>query len=322
MKSLPWLAPAQHTLRASLAADRVPHALLVHEDPGAGGLELAHWTSQLLLCRDRDRAPCGACPDCRWVEDRQHPDCLLVHSESKSGQIVVDQIRAAERSCDSPDHSGRAKIAIMAPAEAINANGANALLKTLEEPTPSTLLMLVTSQPSRLLPTIRSRCLSLRVAAPSRAAAADWLASACGPGPWEEALAAVNLGPLALTDTDPAAIAATRREVVQQLAELAQQTLAPPAIAEHWAKDALELRLACTESWVTDQILAAAAGATDATEVRHRPYLPSGAKALNMGHLLEFHSAIRQLRALVHTAINKSLAVEDLLWRWAQVRTR
>ncbi|MBK6598175.1 MAG: DNA polymerase III subunit delta' [Proteobacteria bacterium] len=322
MNALPWLATAQQSIQAAVQADRLPHALLIHEDAGAGGLELARWTSQLLLCRDRPRAPCGACPDCQWVLAGQHPDCMSVQPEGKSRQILVDQIRTAVAELRLTGHSGRAKIAVFAPAEAINANAANALLKTLEEPTPSTLLILITAQPSRLLATIRSRCLTLRVAAPARAEAIEWLTQSRGAGPWEAALDALNTGPLSLTEVDPAAIAATRRQVIEQLGQLEQQAVEPPALAEQWAKDELELRLACTESWVTDQILTLAAAHADPTELRHRHYSPAGSWALNIGRLLEFHGAVRELRALMHTSVNKSLAVESLLWRWAQVRTR
>ena len=249
--TLPWLQEAKQSLCAARLADRVPHALLLHEDPGAGGLQLASWIAQLLLCRESARAPCGACPDCQWVRVRQHPDCQHIQPEGKSRQIVVDQVRDAVTELRLTGHSGRAKIAILAPAEALNANAANALLKTLEEPTPTTLLILVTTQPSRLLPTIRSRCLKLRVAAPARSDAVQWLTDARGAGPWDAALAALDTGPLALLEIDPAEIASTRREVLVHLCALHDQTLQPPAIAERWAKDELDLRLACTESWIT-----------------------------------------------------------------------
>src|SRR5690606_32718477 len=114
--------------------------------------------------------------------------------------------------------------------EAMNVFAANALLKTLEEPPPRTVVMLVTSQPSRLLPTLRSRCSKLRLAGPSRSEAAEFLAAARGAGPWEEALSATGSGPFALLEADPAALAELRADTVRTLKEIGSGNIQPPAV--------------------------------------------------------------------------------------------
>jgi DNA polymerase-3 subunit delta' len=277
------------------------------------------WAAQSLLCSAREK-PCGKCQDCKWIENRQHPDCFAVEPSGDSKFIVVDQIRELLGEFALTSHAGRGKVAILAPAEAINVSGANALLKTLEEPTAGTLLILVTAQPSRLLATIRSRCLKLRLANPARRDAAEWLATQRGQGPWEEALRITGVGPWSLVDADPAQIVATHREVAETLAGVLSRSVEPPAVADSWARADLELKLACTESWITDRVYATVSGQRDSTEVRAATHLQQGSRDLNIRTLIELQSAVRELQALLPTSINKSFAVESLLWRWAQVK--
>ena len=100
-------------------------------------------------------------------------------------------------------------------------------------------MLLVTSQPSRLLPTLRSRCSRLRLPGPTREAAANYLEAARGAGPWAEALAATGAGPFALLDADPAALAQLRNDTIATLQDIGSGNLQPPAVAERWAKDEL-----------------------------------------------------------------------------------
>jgi DNA polymerase-3 subunit delta' len=97
------------------------------------------------------------------------------------------------------------------------------------------LLLLVTSQPSRLLATVRSRCARLRLKGPTRDEAARYLEAARGPGPWDEALAATGAGPFALLDTDPAALAKLRNDTLNTIGDIGSGKIQPPGVAERWA---------------------------------------------------------------------------------------
>jgi DNA polymerase-3 subunit delta' len=94
-----------------------------------------------------------------------------------SNEIRVDEIRALASFVNLGSHRGGRRIAIVHPAEEMNANAANALLKSLEEPPPGAMFLLVSHRPARLLPTIRSRCVSIPVPVPEAAAAQRWLAA-------------------------------------------------------------------------------------------------------------------------------------------------
>jgi DNA polymerase III subunit delta' len=306
-----WFDSARAEVNAALAADRLAHGLLIHEDPGAGGFEFARWIAQRVNCREATRAPCGECQECRWIAADQHPDVTRLSPEGDSTQILIQSVRDLSADLSLTAHGSGYKIAIVAPAEAMNHFAANALLKTLEEPPKRTLVLLVTSQPSRLLPTVRSRCSRLRLAGPSREEAARYLEAARGAGPWVEALAATGAGPFALLDADPAALAQLRKDTIATLSDIGSGNLQPPAVAERWAKGELAIRLSCLESWVTDHIL-------ETTSIRDVTHLSGAALPPKICRLFEFSDAIRDMRKLAHTSINKTMAVEALLWRWAR----
>lgn len=307
----PWFDAACNEVKAALANQRLAHGLLIHEDPGAGALVLARWIAQTVNCREAARAPCGECQQCRWVAADQHPDVTRLSPEGDSTQILIQSVRDLAADLSLTSHGRGYKVAIISPAEAMNHFAANALLKTLEEPPARTLVLLVTSQPSRLLPTLRSRCSRLRLVGPTRAAATAFLEAARGAGPWAEALAATGAGPFALLEADPAAIAQLRGDTLTTLREIGSGNLQPPAVAERWAKGELAIRLSCLESWVTERIL-------ESGSIRDVTHLSGQGIPPNICRLFELSDAVRDMRKLSHTSINKTMAVEALLWRWAR----
>jgi DNA polymerase-3 subunit delta' len=306
-----WFAPATAEVNSAFAAGRLAHGLLIHEDPGAGGLQLARWIAQRVNCAEQGRAPCGECQNCKWAAADQHPDITLLRPEEDSQYIKVEAVRALIADLTLTAHGRGYKIAILEPADALYPNAANSLLKTLEEPPPRTVLMLVTSQPSRLLPTLRSRCSRLRLAGPDRKQAAAFLAEARGPGPWEDALAATGAGPYALLDADAAALADLRADTLRTLRDIGTGNVQPPAVADKWARGELSTRLACVESWVTERIL-------ESTSIRDVTHLSGSGLAPNICRLFDLSDAVRDMRKIAHTSINKAMAVEALLWRWAK----
>ena len=314
-KPLPqWFRPACQEVEVAFAAGRLTHGILIHEDPGAGGLELARWIAQRLNCQGAKRAPCGECQQCQWIATDQHPDVTRLSPLEDSQYILTEAVRDLISELSLTSHGRGYKVAVISPAETLYANAAHSLLKTLEEPPARMLLLLVTSQPSRLLATIRSRCSRLRLKGPSRQEAASFLESARGPGPWDEALAATGAGPFALLDTDPVALAKLRQDTLSTIGDIGSGKIQPPGVAERWAdrshaKD-LPVRLACLEIWVTDRI-------RETASIRDATHLSGQGRPSNICRLFELSDAIRDMRKLSLTSINKAMAVESLLWRWA-----
>lgn len=191
----PWNAPILDSLRRRL--DALPHALLVHGPQGVGKLALAERAAQLVLCESADvaRRPCDACEGCRWFAAGSHPDLRRIEPEAlaaapeaateeggeparkgkPSQDIKVSQVRELAEFLNVGSHRGRRRVALVHPAEEMNANAANALLKGLEEPPGGAMFILVSHRSARLLPTIRSRCVSFAVPLPGAQAALAWL---------------------------------------------------------------------------------------------------------------------------------------------------
>jgi DNA polymerase-3 subunit delta' len=314
----PWTQPARTQLQAALAAGHLPHALLIHEAPGSGGEWLALWTAQLVLCQERSRAPCGACSACRRVQAAQHPDLWWVRPEEAGRQIRIEQVRELAAELALTSHGGGYAVAILSPADALNRFAANALLKTLEEPPAQRLLVLVATQPSRLPPTIRSRCQRLSVRAPTRAEALAWLAAARGATlPWAAALDELGEAPLLAVTADPQELASVGAEARGTLDALAGGTADPAAAAERWARTEVALRLRCFENWITERIRAQERQGTFMTEMRAGPYLSDPVPVLNIRELFRLLDEVRELRATLDVPLNRGVALEDLFRRLA-----
>jgi len=308
-----WVSTELAALAAAHAAGRLPHALLLHEAPGAGGEWLARWVAQLVLCQRAGEAPCGSCAGCARVIAGQHPDLLLLQPTEDSQQIRIEQVRELAQELALTSHQGGYKVAILSPADALNRFAANALLKTLEEPPPQTVLLLVATQPSRLPATILSRCQRVRVRAPTRAQGVSWLQATRGDGDWNAVLDTLGEAPMLAAQADPQAIVQIAAEVRRTLDEAASGGADPVASAERWARADLPLRLRCIENWLTERIRDHFGGHAFFTELRAGPHLPRAVAVLNIRELFGLADSVRELKASLEAPINRGLALETVL---------
>jgi DNA polymerase-3 subunit delta' len=297
--SIPWLKKEMASLRAALEADRMPHALLIHEAPGAGGAWLANWTARLVLGTDKDL----------------HPDWVRVHPIDESKQIRIEQIRELGEELSLTSHQGGYKVGVISPADVLNRFAANALLKTLEEPSPRTVLILVVTQPSRLPATVLSRCQRIRIAAPERSEAVAWLDATRGKGNWNAVLDIVGEAPLLAAEADPEAVVQIGTEVRRGLEDAVAGRSDPVATAERWSRAELPLRLRCFENWLTERIRTQGESPGFLTEVGAVTYLQRPQTVLNIRGLFELLDGVRDLQAALDTPINRGLALETLFRR-------
>lgn len=198
---LPWLA---EPLRTALTTQHT-HALLLHGPQGVGQFEMALTLAQAWLCEADhatlalDRRPCGVCASCHLVRARSHPDLMVLLPEALSSalgwtadeageeggegtgkrkpskDIRVNEVRRILAFAHTTAARERGKVVVLYPAEAMNAVAANALLKVLEEPPGALRFVLAGTAADALLPTIRSRCQSLRLGLPDTGVATAWL---------------------------------------------------------------------------------------------------------------------------------------------------
>lgn len=151
-------------LRSATQQDRLPHAMLFAGTDGVGKCSIARAFAAWLLCKNRGDDACGSCASCRQVLVGSHPDFQFVGVVSGKKEIGVDRMRDVKRFMQLQPVSGPTKVAIVDDAHMLTVAAQNALLKTLEEPPPRSLLILVANNPDALLPTVRSRCQRLQFA--------------------------------------------------------------------------------------------------------------------------------------------------------------
>ena len=153
---------ARTALLRAIERGHLAHAYLFNGPPGVGKRGAAQGLAMALNCGTAPGTGCGACEICRRIDAGLHPDVPTFGPTGPGGQIVIDDARTIQALARSRPHEAAARVIIVEDADAMNPNAANCLLKTLEEPLARNHLVLCTSAPDRLLPTIRSRTQHVR----------------------------------------------------------------------------------------------------------------------------------------------------------------
>lgn len=326
MTPLPWHRPALTRLLSNRA--RLPHALLIQGAPGIGKVEFARSLAAGALCESpREGLACGRCPACHWFSQGNHPDFREIVPESaaededdaeiegakadkaRSMVIKIDQVRAVADFVALTTHRAGYRVLLLHPADALHPNAANALLKTVEEPPPHTLILLVTAYPARLLPTIRSRCRPLALAPPDPREAIDWLRAQSVDDP-PGALAAAGGSPLLARDLAQPEEAELRRRVVAELSKPSGADALGFAAAID--RPRLERFVYWLQTWVSDLLMVRLAGAPR-HHVGAAAALAARAKTADVEALLLLDRELAEARRLAAHPLNPRLLAEHLL---------
>jgi DNA polymerase-3 subunit delta' len=315
---LPWHADATARLRQAWSAQRLPHALLVQAADGLGGGSFAAWLAGAVLCERSTSGAldfCGECTSCVLLKAGSHPDLIWVAPEQDKQQVSIDQVRAACERLGKTSYRQGYKVAIIEPAHQMTPGAANSVLKTLEEPTPASLLILLTSRPSGLLPTVRSRCQKITIARPSMQEAVAWIEQETGK-PADAALLEFSGGaPLRAIEYADGRFVALDRHMQKSLTDLFAGDADVTQVASEWEKDALPDRLVWLDLWLSGLARRALAGNADLVTFPGRPvHLPSLPRTLNISGVYGMVDRARALKAqLTRTALQRELAVESWL---------
>jgi DNA polymerase-3 subunit delta' len=252
----PWQTAAWQLLAEQLKQGRLPHALLLTGHAGTGKSHFARALAERLLCTApvQDRA-CGNCKGCQLTKAGSHPDLLSIEPEEAGKAIKVDQVRQLKAFSSQTAQLNGYKVIILQPADALNINAANALLKDLEEPPPQTLFLLVTDQPDQVSATIRSRCNQLVSGTPDIAQARDWLANVINDSAAVElALKLADNAPLLALQLYQEDGLGQRKAIYRGLADIQQHKGSPCSVAQSWqAFDPLQV-IQWLQVWVNDLV--------------------------------------------------------------------
>lgn len=309
----PWLAPARgQLLEAWRGGQRFPHALLLRGPAGVGKAALAEWVARLVLCDVRDRAPCGTCASCQLLAVGNHPDLLRAGLEEDAKQVKIEAVRALAVSLATKSYRQGYKVAIVAPADRMSPGAANALLKTLEEPSADTLLLLVADQVDRLPATIASRCQQLRIPRPDRASALAWLEAGERRADWAACLDLAYGAPLRARAVAAGGGAVLARELTDLLAALGGAGRDLVAESERWVKAGAAERVRWVEFWAAGALRTAMAG--DPGHNNGAQPLRGPAPRRHIQALFAVHDHAREAAALLQRgSVNAQLLVEALL---------
>lgn len=318
-KLCPWLRPALEQLEMARAAQRLGHGWLLAGPAGIGKINLALVFAARLLARGASGAP-GDLPAAEAVaatRDRHtpidhHPDLHWLFPEEEKRTISVEQIRDVSETLNLKSHRGGAKVVLIEPADGMTGAAANALLKTLEEPSADTYLMLLSHQPQRLPATIRSRCQRLNLARPSTADFARWIGAA--PADCASAWLLTGGSPLqtaALLQDNKSSESNGLRD---QLALVSSDKIDVQSVADAWAKSDPELALTWLTRELHRQIRARLApGVSTSVTDPEGGILHNAWSKLTLRRLFEQYETAERLLNQLGSGINMELALQAML---------
>jgi DNA polymerase III subunit delta' len=336
----PW--QREDWARIQRLRERLPHAVLLHGPEGIGKVAFAEQFAQSVLCESPaiDGIACGACDACGWFLQYGHPDYRRVRpealepdgsdetseaeegsskksasSKTPSKEIRIEQVRSLAGFMNVSTHRSGLRVVLLYPAEALNGASANALLKTLEEPPPDTLFILVSHRPDRLLPTILSRCRKFSLSLPAPEEALTWLQgqNVSDAAHW---LALQGGAPLAAQAAADDESASDRELLLNLLAK--PDAAAALSVAERLQKTPVLQLVAWQQRWLYDLFSFKLSG-----RIRYYPQHQSRLVAIvNRVSSERLQQALRDAngrRAVADHPLSARLFIEDMLLDYARM---
>lgn len=321
---LSWQVGIWQSLMQQQQQNCLPHAFLFTGIEGVGKKQFAEIFAQALLCEATTK-PCGECRSCQLFKANSHPDFKLLEPEETSSVIKIEQVRQIVKFVSETAFLGEYRVILIHPASALNAYAANALLKTLEEPTPKTIFILLCQQNLHLPATIISRCQQITFPKPTDAVALAWLRATWGDAslPPEQAELSLALhlaegGPFKAKAFLTSDMLKLRHDLYHGLVQLAD----PLQLASQWHEKQFAAILNLLLIWIRD--LVRAKYTSEITEVVNQDQYENLHKLTQkiatpalMHYLTEAQQAYG--RSLSAPNLNRQLVLETLFIRWSQL---
>ncbi|RDH86103.1 MAG: DNA polymerase III subunit delta' [endosymbiont of Galathealinum brachiosum] len=319
----PWQQSQWQKIQQQKLSAKLPHALLMSGPLGLGKLDFALHLAHSLLCQSPDDhgIACGKCASCQLVEAETHPDLFILQAEERGKAIKVDDVRQLSSKLNLTSQYGGYQVALIVDAHDMNINASNSLLKTLEEPSSDTVLILVSSNPQKLPVTIRSRCQNISFNVPESQQALSWLESQN----IQQANALLNLAhgaPLLALDLQQGELLDHHKLLINSLLNVAKNQ---PVIeqAELLHKLPLNYLLNWLFDWVQDLIKLHQCG--DSATLIHTEQQTELKQLVTRSSLQGLYDYLDQLvknKQLQSIPLNSQLLWEDLLLSWYKTLKR
>lgn len=308
------LDAAVRSFDLALAAERLAHGYLVVGSLRDEGLPFAREALMRLFCREAAR-PCRTCPACRQVQERRHADIVWVEPEKKSRVVGIDRVRDLQRVVYQTSFEGGWKAVVLVAADRMGEEASNAFLKTLEEPPPRCLFLLLTDTPQAVMATILSRCQRLVLSSEAETLPEPWHSELLGllgdPVPRDLAGALLRGGRLERL------LAALRKSIADE-EEAAAEAAAGEAVDEDTLQARIEARYRGLRTtivrgmllWYRDILLCVCGVGPEALAHPGRE-----AELRRMATGLEYGAALRNLQAIenMQRQFDRNMAADGVI---------
>lgn len=324
----PWQKRQWAQLLQQKNSGQLAHAYLVQGSQGLGKNLLIEKFAQCLLCLKKDQdIACGQCTVCKMATSGALPDLLKIQPEEGSRDIKIDQIRLLSRFINKTSHAGSGKVVILNKAHSLNNSAENALLKTLEEPSESTFIFLITDLPGALSATIRSRCQRLQFSITDTEEAEEWLQrnQEIGQGDSSQ-LAGFATKPLLAFTEENVAEQSGRRRAIASLEKLLETNFElrseVSALSKFGELVSIGYLIDVSTILIKEFLLSQNPPVELAALMRQLSQL-CGQRAELVPRLMAYQQDLVQARRQLMSGSNPNpqLIMESLLWKWVNIAT-
>ncbi|SRR5579883_95793 len=317
----PWQTSQWQRLTELKQQNRLPHALLLKGAAGLGKRFFALEFARFLLCREQN-APCHQCHGCHLFAAGSHPDFMLLEPEQSGGAIKIDQIREMVQFVSETAMQSGFRVIIVNPAHAMNVYSANALLKTLEEPAPNTIIILISDQSARLPATLLSRCQKIFFQKPTIHESSAWLNENSEILQAELLLNLAQGAPLKAKEFSETDLLATRKTLYDGLHLLKDQKMDPITLAAKLQECDPKVFFELLFMWLQDMLrFNATRDKNHLTNSDYEGVFSQLVHKISTQQLFHFLDHVKKIYSHVLTGLNlnRLLMLEELLMRWVQL---
>lgn len=314
---IPWHEKIWENFSNARIQNHLPHALLITGAKGTGKELFSDRVVKSLLCTQLiNSEACNQCTSCKTYNSNANPDYLEVSLLEGKQQITVDQIRQLSQFLNFTRSFEGYRVVLIRSIEKMNRNAANSLLKSLEEPTGNTIIILISDNISSVLPTIKSRCQKLFLPQPSREIALSWLQEANKNNKktdLKELLELSNGSPIGALDI-PENMLLEKKDFSDDIFSVLNGKKSIIEIAKKWEKYDLDTLLNWQISWASMAIKKALITQSNTLNINDLPeYLAR--KTIPIKLWLLYSSLVKQ-KQYIHTSVNTLIFVEKMVMLW------